>query len=181
MKAVASHTVDGAPIRHGTVLPLAGSFAPGRRLLARFVGQPAADHCRRPSDRIEHDPIRGGDISVRSVIRRRGGWRGMAAEAVGERRHGRLEFRFRAPVHLLVAMEEALGRMALRSSKGCRVVARHVDGCLAERLSLGTLAALVRLNPYHCYRHDDVSQSGGRDPVGVSAVHGLNPTSTPKI
>jgi AraC family transcriptional regulator len=69
------------------------------------------------------------EISPRETIRRRGmRWHGMAAEAVGVTQHGRIETRFRAPVHLLALFEsgaradgytfvEGLPRSALRNYK----------------------------------------------------------------
>jgi AraC family transcriptional regulator len=106
MKALANQAQSGAPVDRGAVLPLAGSFASARRPLA-WSGQLDADQYPWPSDPAEHPSIKAA-VSIfpsAGVMRRRTGWRGMAAETVAVREHGRVEFRFRAPVHLLVLLE----------------------------------------------------------------------------
>ena len=90
-----------------------------RAALLRSGRSPVAS--QRPSDRFEE--TRQGEDGVPeltevaaskaaivispadSVTRRRFSWRGMAAETIRATRHGRLEMRFRAPLHLLILLE----------------------------------------------------------------------------
>jgi AraC family transcriptional regulator len=107
MKALASHAISIAPSGRPTVSPPAGSFATERRPPGRSGEQSDADRLRALPGSAGHAAI---DPAVtifpsQGVIRHRASWRGMAAEAVGVTRHGRVEFRFRAGVHLLVLLE----------------------------------------------------------------------------
>jgi AraC family transcriptional regulator len=107
MKALANQALATTRVDRGMVLPLVASFAPARRSLGRNNGQLDADQHGGPSDLPEHAPIKSA-VSIfpsDSVIRRRAAWPGMAVETVAVMRHGRVEFRFRAPVHLLVLLE----------------------------------------------------------------------------
>jgi AraC family transcriptional regulator len=107
MKALATQALFGAPVDRGVVLPLARPFASARHPVAWSDGQPDADQYRWPSDPAERAAIKAAVSILPSecLVRRRAAWRGMAAETVAVARHGRIEFRFRAPVHLLVLLE----------------------------------------------------------------------------
>ncbi len=88
------------------------------------------DQGRWSSDQSERGVIQPAvAISPSETINRHGvSWRGMAAEAVGVTQHGRIESRFRAPLHLLALFEsgarstgdtfvEGLPRSTLRNYK----------------------------------------------------------------
>jgi AraC family transcriptional regulator len=107
MKALANHTLSGPPAERAMVLPLAGSVTSTQIPLDRGHGNHDADQRRWPFHSSEQGSIKSA-VSIfpsEGVVRRRAVWRGMAAETVTVTRHGRTEFRFRAPVHLLVMLE----------------------------------------------------------------------------
>jgi AraC family transcriptional regulator len=102
MKALATHAVDGASATRGLLLPPPASFDSGWGPVDR-----GADRYHWSPDRADHAAVSSA-VAIspsQAVIRRRIGWRGMAAETVAVTRQGRFEFRFRAPVHLLVLLE----------------------------------------------------------------------------
>ena len=106
MKALASHVLSGTPVAPA-VLPLAASFAAGRSPAGRFNDRADAEQHHWLADNSEPAAIKAA-VSVlpsEGAIRRRVGWRDMAVETLSVTRHGRVEFRFRAPVHLLVLLE----------------------------------------------------------------------------
>jgi len=91
MKALASSLSVARPDR-AMPPPLAGSLAASRRT----------------PERAERDVAISPAMAIspaECVTRRRASWRGMAAETIEIARHAHLEFRFRAPVHLLVLRE----------------------------------------------------------------------------
>ena len=107
MKALANQPLFGSPADRGVVLPLAGSFASAQLPFERSHASPGADRHRWPGHPSDQASIKSA-VSIfpsEGVVRRRAAWRGMAAETVTVTRHGRVEFRFRAPVHLLVMLE----------------------------------------------------------------------------
>jgi AraC family transcriptional regulator len=107
MKALASQVLSDATVDRRAVLPLAGPFASARRPVDLSDTRADANHRSWPRDTAERAAIKAA-VSIfpsDSVTRHRAGWRGMAAEMVTATRHGRIEFRFRAPVHLLVLLE----------------------------------------------------------------------------
>jgi AraC family transcriptional regulator len=89
----------------------AGSYAPGDRrapLPAFSLGRRADGYQRFNDDQGQHDrPVNSAvEISPSAAVTRRVvAWNGMAAESVGVTQHGRVETRFRAPVHLLALFE----------------------------------------------------------------------------
>ena len=105
MKALATHDLSGAPIDRTMVLPLTAPFAAARPPFGRFNHQSDADRHRLLSDRFESIKAAVTVLPSDGVIRRRAAWRGMAVETVSITGHGRVEFRFRAPVHMLVLLE----------------------------------------------------------------------------
>jgi AraC family transcriptional regulator len=128
MKALASNPVSVALFERPTLMPPAGSFASERRRLGRSDGHPDADRLRALPDSFDHAPINPAVTAFPSdgVMRRRASWRGMAAESVDVTRHGRVEFRFRAPVHLLVLLEAGGRSDGLTFVEGLQVSAlRH--------------------------------------------------------
>ena len=107
MKALATRTLFDAPADRAMVLPIVGSFPSAQLPLDRGRGNAGADQHRWAPLPSEQVSIKAA-VSVlpsEAVVRRRAAWRGMAAETVTVTEHGRVEFRFRAPVHLLVMLE----------------------------------------------------------------------------
>jgi AraC family transcriptional regulator len=69
------------------------------------LARPLSDH--RTDDAIDH----AVEIFPSDIVQRRAvAWDGMAAEVVQATRHDKVEFRFRAPFHLLVAYEQGVRR-----------------------------------------------------------------------
>lgn len=91
-------------------LPLRIGRSVGRRALQAHEKEPDQAQNRRTFDRTEDASVTAA-VAISPpefVARRRISWRGMAAETIEIKRHGRLEFRFRAPVHLLVLLESGV-------------------------------------------------------------------------
>ena len=106
MTALANHALFGAPLDRGVVLPLDASSAGGTPW-GRIDEASDAGQYRRRGESSEHAAIKAAVtvLPTEGMIRRRAAWRGMAVETVNVTRNGRIEFRFRAPVHLLVLLE----------------------------------------------------------------------------
>lgn len=106
MTALTNHALLGAPVDRGVVLPLDGSSA-GAAPWGRIDEESDAGQYRWRAEWSEHVAIKAAVtvLPTEGMIRRRAAWRGMAVETVNLTRHGRVEFRFRAPVHLLVLLE----------------------------------------------------------------------------
>jgi AraC-like DNA-binding protein len=106
MKALATDALSGPPLAR-QMPPLAGAFALGRRELGRVDGLYDTRRRLAPSGPSDGVTIKSAVTVLPSaeVLRQRVAWGGMAVETVSVTRHGRLEFHFRAPVHLLVLLE----------------------------------------------------------------------------
>jgi AraC family transcriptional regulator len=106
MTALTDHVLFGAAVGRGVVPPLDGSSAGGAPWGRIDEGTDAGQY-RRRAEWSEHAAIQAAVtvLPAEGVIRRRAAWRGVAVETVDVTRHGRIEFRFRAPVHLLVLLE----------------------------------------------------------------------------
>lgn len=107
MKALASRAVYGMPVSRGMALPLGGSPARGGSSVERHEEAPGPAWHREVSDRAEPAAITSAVAITppQCVSRRRLTWRGMAAETIDITPNGRLELRFRAPVHVLLLLE----------------------------------------------------------------------------
>jgi AraC family transcriptional regulator len=105
MTTLANNALPGTSVNRQ--MPLAGSFAVGRRELGRVDGLYDLRRRLAPSGPSDGVTIKS-TVTVRpsaDVLRQRVAWGGMAVETVNVTQHGRLEFRFRAPVHLLILLE----------------------------------------------------------------------------
>jgi AraC family transcriptional regulator len=107
MKALANLALSVAPVDRGMVLPVAEPFAAGRSPWGRVGEASDARQSGARFDTREHATIDAAVtvLPAEGVIRRRAAWHGTAVETVDVTRHGRVELRFRAPVHLLVLLE----------------------------------------------------------------------------
>src|SRR5260221_339917 len=102
------------------------------------------------------------EISPAGVVSRRASaWDGIRVEVVQFVTHDKIEFRSRAPCHLLLVYEEGvreegetvvgdLPPSTLRTQQ--RIVATYIEEHLAEAISLHALAKLVHLSPYYFCR-----------------------------
>jgi AraC family transcriptional regulator len=117
MSPLAANAVRSAP-GNGAWWPTAASSAWGRRAKAAYETAFEGAHDQRPADRSEYFASDAAvEISPSTAVSRRGmAWHGMAAEAVGILEQGRIESRFRAPVHMLALFESGV------RSDGCTSV-----------------------------------------------------------